>query len=255
LQLANLAFHDRKIERLSARWWKMLIGSILLHGLLLAAVAGILALQRTSRRALAQGSPEAVMTLSLAKSAPTSRPAIPPPATIHAPVDHETAAPVSTPVVTVTPAPAEPVPQSTPPDEGVPVLAVHPKAVAVPTSPKAKIKAGLATSRHVSTKPRQISVAAAGPVAAKPSSFTAGENSFPHPPYPEEARERHEVGTVMVLVRFDGQGGVAEAAVTQSSGSSILDEATTSFIRTNWHSRPEAGETVSVPVRYSLDRL
>jgi hypothetical protein len=41
----------------------------------------------------------------------------------------------------------------------------------------------------------------------------------------------------------------------QSSGSLILDHQTATFIRSNWHSVAEAGQVVSVPVRYSLENL
>jgi TonB family protein len=87
------------------------------------------------------------------------------------------------------------------------------------------------------------------------SSFTAGQNAFPHPPYPEEARERREIGTVRVTVQFDTRGRVATVEITQSSGSLILDQSTTAFIRANWHSLDDAGQTVSVPVRYSLEEM
>jgi TonB family protein len=64
-----------------------------------------------------------------------------------------------------------------------------------------------------------------------------------------------EIGTVKVNVWFDAQGRVADVEILRSSGSLILDHHTATFIRSNWHSVAEAGQVVSVPVRYSLENL
>jgi TonB family protein len=73
---------------------------------------------------------------------------------------------------------------------------------------------------------------------------------LPHPPYPEEAQDLGETGTVVMTVTFDTSGDVARAAVTQSSGVRLLDATTRSFILAHWHSATLAGQTVTQPVLY-----
>jgi TonB family protein len=90
---------------------------------------------------------------------------------------------------------------------------------------------------------------------AAPSSYAPGLNVLPHPPYPVEARDRGQTGTVIMNVRFDLKGDVADAEVAQSSGVPILDSETRSFIRAHWHSPAYAGQAVSVPVQYKLANL
>ena len=91
--------------------------------------------------------------------------------------------------------------------------------------------------------------------AASPSSYAPGVNVLPHPPYPTEARDRGQTGTVVMNVHFDARGDVALAEVAQSSGVPILDSETRSFIRLHWHSAAYAGQTISQPVQYSLENL
>jgi protein TonB len=91
--------------------------------------------------------------------------------------------------------------------------------------------------------------------AASPSSYAPGVNVLPHPPYPTEARDRGQTGTVVMNVHFDARGDVALAEVAQSSGVPILDSETRSFIRAHWHSPAYAGRAVSVPVQYKLENL
>jgi protein TonB len=78
---------------------------------------------------------------------------------------------------------------------------------------------------------------------------------LPHPPYPQEARELKQTGTVTLNVQFDSKGDVAHAEVAQSSGVPVLDSATRSFIRAHWHSPAYAGQLVSVPVQYTLQNF
>jgi len=55
-------------------------------------------------------------------------------------------------------------------------------------------------------------------------------------------------------VMFDARGGVTYVEVAQSSGVPVLDSATRSFIRTHWHLPAYAGQAVSVPVEYRLEK-
>ena len=59
---------------------------------------------------------------------------------------------------------------------------------------------------------------AAPTASATPSSYAPGPNDFPHPPYPNEARDRRESGTVVMNVQFDASGDVTRADVAHSSG-------------------------------------
>jgi protein TonB len=227
---------DEKSPGLSRRWGRPVLGSFAFHTLLAGAI--VLALAQRISPHLSSGSHEAVMTLSLEK--PLSVSAASPPAPAR-PVKIQSA----------------PVPQKTAPaiEDGVPVLAAHPKPVLTPSLPIPPAPvAHAAPARHATTA-KQVAAAAAAHVAPVATSYAPGEDVFSHPPYPEEARERGEIGTVKVNVSFDEQGRVAGVEITQSSGSLILDQDTAAFIRTNWHSAAEAGQVVSVPVRYSLENL
>lgn len=212
-----------------------MLGSFAFHALLFGVLVVAL-VQRVSPH-LSSGSPEAVMILSLQKPLVIST-ALPP---------------TPVPPVKVQPAPAPP--KAAPViEKGVPVLAAQPKPVPAPAAKIAPAVVHAAPVHHV-TPPKQITSASAPHVALVASSFAPGEDVFAHPPYPEEARERGEIGTVKVNVRFDPQGRVADVEITQSSGSLILDHHTAVFIRSNWHSVAEAGQIISVPVRYSLENL
>jgi protein TonB len=75
---------------------------------------------------------------------------------------------------------------------------------------------------------------------------------FPQPTYPYAARNQGLSGTVLMRVCFDEKGGIVSADVAQSSGVSILDEATKSFIVSNWHLPDYAGRSVLIPIVYRL---
>jgi len=154
-------------------------------------------------------------------------------------------------------APSEPQPVAQPKspasDQGVPVLATQ-----LPPPSKAE-PAKIASPTHPSTS--HTAVADATPTHAKPvtstppSSYNPGTSLLPHPPYPPEARDRRQTGTVTMSVQFDAEGSVAQARVVESSGVPILDSCTRTFIRDHWHSLAYAGQTVSVPVQYTLENL
>jgi TonB family protein len=103
-------------------------------------------------------------------------------------------------------------------------------------------------------------VAKASPAKPKPaasasfaSSYAPGQNVLPHPPYPEDAQNLDETGTVVMSVTFNIAGNVTQAEVSQSSGVRLLDTNTRSFILTHWHSTIFAGQTVTQPVRYTAE--
>jgi protein TonB len=229
---------DEKPPGLSRRWSRPLLASVAFHTLLLGVI--VLALMQRLAPRVTTGSAAAATTLFLQKPALVST----------------AAPPAQAPPIAVAPTPTPP--ETTPaPEEGVPVLAARPKPEPVP-SPKTVAVVTPSPTKKTSPhllRAKQAVAASTTSVAPMASSYAPGEEMFAHPPYPEEARERGDAGTVKVTVAFDAGGRVAEVEITQSSGSLILDHQTATFIRANWHSAAEAGQVVCVPVRYSLENL
>jgi protein TonB len=156
-------------------------------------------------------------------------------------------------VVPALPSPAATLAKTTPheiPKGGVPVLARRAEAAQTIATP-ALTQDSRPELSHGAVRPTRPG-AQLHP-AARASSYAAGANVFPHPPYPEEARDLRQAGTVVVSVRFDERGRVAAVEVTRSSGYTTLDNPTQAFIRANWRSAPYAGRTVSEPVEYTLE--
>lgn len=159
------------------------------------------------------------------------------------------------PVVTATPADA--ISQALPPkpaptENRVPVLPDQPSKTLAATPAKT---APTPLSRAQSTP-----VAKASPAKPKPahpasfaSSYAPGENVLPHPPYPEDAQNLGETGTVLMSITFNRAGNVMQAEVSQSSGVRLLDTCTRAFILTHWHSMIFAGQTVMQPVCYTVE--
>ncbi|MCE0499357.1 MAG: TonB family protein [Methylacidiphilales bacterium] len=157
------------------------------------------------------------------------------------------------PVVATTPADVilqAPQPKLVPAENGVPVLTAQPSKTVVVTQTKT-------LPTHATSAPA-TRVTKASPTKPKPatstsfaSSYAPGENVLPHPPYPEDAQNLGETGTVVMSVTFNTIGDVTQAEVSQSSGVRLLDTSTRLFILTHWHSTTFAGETVMQPVRYT----
>ena len=87
---------------------------------------------------------------------------------------------------------------------------------------------------------------------ASVSQLVLGSSGFPRPGYPYEARLRHQSGTVVVGIQFDSEGRPADVEIDTSSGVSVLDSSTRSFIQANWRNESFAGRRVTVPVEYQL---
>jgi periplasmic protein TonB len=161
-------------------------------------------------------------------------------------------------VATSGPAPEEPmevvlVPDDTPPPPPVVnpdfVRQIEkPKPVVVPIPVPQPVKQIVAKAKPRYTAPRATGDGQTNTV----SRLVVGTGGFPQPGYPVEAEMRHQAGTVLVSIQFDGAGRVADAEVVQSSGVSLLDSNTRSFIRSHWHDPSFAGKTVSVPITYHL---
>lgn len=76
----------------------------------------------------------------------------------------------------------------------------------------------------------------------------------PQPPYPRAAIERRHQGTVVLSLTVDAAGTITEAAVKQSSGSSILDDRTLEFVLRRWKISPGDGaRQFEATVRYVLE--
>jgi periplasmic protein TonB len=214
------------------------LASCAFHGLLLGSLVALSFMYRPHLPPIRSGSAPGAPTLSMETmvivSPPPQHPAPRPP----------------TPA-TALPPPALSMIATTPPEGTVPVLAVPPsKPMQVLQSP---------TAMHPAISHTAVATAQSSPpkpsVAASPSSYAPGPSVLPHPPYPTEARDRGQTGTVIMNVQFDVKGDVADARVAQSSGVPLLDTATRSFIRAHWHSPAYAGQAVSVPVQYKLENL
>ena len=122
---------------------------------------------------------------------------------------------------------------------------VPPPPIPVPVPPKAK---PVVVSRPRFTAPRATG---SGEVAAV-SHLVVGSSGFPQPGYPYQAQARHQTGTVSVSIQFGANGAAADVDVISSSGVSLLDSSTVSFIRSHWHNESFAGKRVSVPIEYRL---
>lgn len=85
---------------------------------------------------------------------------------------------------------------------------------------------------------------------------TAAEKwrSAPFPSYPEEARQRHEEGTVQLIVTLAPNGDVQKVDIVKSSGYSILDQAAVRAVQ-RWKAHPgEAGRRVKFPITFTRRR-
>jgi len=232
------------------------------HVLLLVVVVDLAFLFPGRLPPLKNGSPPEVPTITLSTIVMVAPPPPPPPPVEPQPVPPPPPPPPPEPTpppVTPTP-PAPPMVETPPPPEPV---APPPPEAAVPVLPPQPVESEPAPTEPVKiSRPVHRAISHAAPPAptepsavasTAPSSYAPGLSLLPHPSYPPEAREQGETGTVIVNAQFDAQGDVAQATVTQSSGVTLLDSWTLSFIRGHWHSPLLAGQTVSVPVKYTLE--
>lgn len=130
------------------------------------------------------------------------------------------------------------------------------EAPAVPGKPGAAVVPGKAAG----TEPEGPSgtPAVAGGTPAAPESAAPREATGPDilsrksPLYPLASRRKGESGTVVILVRLDGQGGVRELSVRSTSGYPALDRAAMVAVE-NWKFRPGAPALLLVPVIFRLE--
>ncbi|MEE4349770.1 MAG: energy transducer TonB [Pacificimonas sp.] len=102
--------------------------------------------------------------------------------------------------------------------------------------------------------------AAGAPVSGTTAAtLTADALSRFMPPYPEEARQAGEEGTVLLLLSISAEGSVTDVAVARSSGSPRLDAAARRHARDVWRFIPAmktgvpAASVREIAVRFALD--
>lgn len=76
--------------------------------------------------------------------------------------------------------------------------------------------------------------------------------SAPQPQYPYDARRQRITGSGIAVLTIDPRSGlVLDVTMTQSTGSSLLDSATTSAFR-RWRFRPASVSKVQTPITFTL---
>jgi TonB family protein len=176
-------------------------------------------------------------------------PAMPPPRALPA----EIAPPVIPSLPAMPPPRAQAV--AIPAPVAIPVPVVLPPALPAPPAPEVVTEAVPSPAPAPASPPVPEAVEPPPPLASPDLELVPGPDrtKFPHPPYPYAARNLGLSGTVLMSVRFDEKGGVVSAEIAQSSGASILDDATKSFILSNWHLPDYAGHSVLIPIVYKLN--
>ncbi|MEO7677223.1 MAG: energy transducer TonB [Verrucomicrobiota bacterium] len=148
-----------------------------------------------------------------------------------------------------------------------PVAIVEPKTEPAPTVP-ATIAAALPATNSLavaevaesSAAPAAVSETTVAIPTTKSSRITSAQPRYrenPEPPYPLQAKRRHQEGSVLLLVSVNETGAPTKVEVKQSSGFSLLDEAAVQAVR-RWKFEPgkrderAVGSEVEVPLRFKL---
>jgi TonB family protein len=140
--------------------------------------------------------------------------------------------------------------QPTPPPEDIPIPEAPPMPEIKPefveeSTPPPRV------NRPVKAAPIKAPSAPSGTMNMSSAKATAV--SAPRPPYPYECRAKHITGSGVCVLSVDtASGNVTDATMAQSTGNSMLDQATTSTFR-RWKFR--AGATapkVKVPITFTM---
>lgn len=107
--------------------------------------------------------------------------------------------------------------------------------------------------------PRSTTRVAPLPRQARPSSRAASMNTArvlalvaPRPDYPYEARRQHLTGSGVALLNVDfASGTVLDVTMVRSTGSAVLDNATTVAFR-RWRFKPGTVTNVQTPITFTL---
>jgi TonB family protein len=142
--------------------------------------------------------------------------------------------------------------------EGEPEPQATPEPIDLPPPPPALTDdTGLPEENLPPAKPRNPKVVS--PIRRSNTIFQRGLTSVkafalsaPRPAYPYEARRQRITGSGTALLEIDARTGqVTEARMSQSTGSSILDNATVSALR-QWRFKIGTPPTVTVPITFTL---
>ena len=219
------------------RTWFTLVGSVLLHGSIIALAAMWpvrYAPPETENVTILSDGPTENIQIMLPSAAssiqpPTPEDAPPPPPSVAGAAD--TPPPSEEPSIMIEPAPLMPatktVESNTRPVRSSPMTAVRDERTQLGRPGDA------GGARNVT-----------GAVA------TGGRWTTPTPIYPSAMRLAHMQGNGSVRVTTDGTGRVVSVSVVQSTGSAMLDDNTSRFARGNWSGPPNA--TTTVPITYQL---
>lgn len=100
----------------------------------------------------------------------------------------------------------------------------------------------------VSLPPSSVDTRGYDTVALRPS----GSMSGPKPEIPSEARDQHLTGTGVFLLHFDKPtGNLLDVTVSQSTGSSVLDQAAIATLR-QWHATRGCPREVPMTITYTV---
>jgi len=137
-------------------------------------------------------------------------------------------------------------PESTPPPEDIPLPE---------PPPPPDIKPEFVEERTPPPRPPPAQQQKFTPVKSAEMSMSRAKAlaiSSPRPPYPYEARAHKIMGSGVITLDVDSaSGNVTDAHVSQSIGSSILDDAAVSTFR-RWKFRPGTVSKVRVPITFTL---
>ena len=163
----------------------------------------------------------------------------------------------------------EPVKKIEPPKkvEPEPVAVVEPKIESAPTAPATVAieltetnTFAVAKVTESSASPAALSETTVAIPATKSSRMTSAQPRYrenPEPPYPLQAKRRHQEGSVLLTVSVNETGAPTKVEIKQSSGFSLLDEAAMHAVR-QWKFEPgkldnqAVASKVEVPVRFRL---
>lgn len=117
----------------------------------------------------------------------------------------------------------------------------------VSSAPSPSTSAALAPQTPMSLAPSSVDTRGYGTVALRPS----GSMSGPKPEVPPEARDQHLTGTGVFLLHFDKPtGNIIDVTLSQSTGSTVLDQAAIATLR-QWHATPGCPREVPMTVTFA----
>ena len=88
-----------------------------------------------------------------------------------------------------------------------------------------------------------------------PTLANAGPSDYldaPSPPYPRMARQQHQEGTVILLVKINDAGDPIDVQIKRSSGHTLLDSSARDWVAQNFRFKPGNLRLLLVPVSYDL---